>query len=125
MFKFEFGNFNMEKLRFTPDEIKFVAEKGEAIVFDNLLCQAIQIKHPQGIDGRSQRTLMRILDKLDKAGHNPFIEVENDERELIFDCFNDDVRFPAAQTRMISHIRIAVAKITPIELVRTANDNGC
>lgn len=126
MFTFEFGKFDTEKLKFQPHELDFIAKKGEAAVFDNILNQALGLKFPQGIDGRTQRTLMRILEKLDKAVFDSSIKLEHDERDLIAECFADDIRFPAPQTRMISHIRLAIAKMSPeAKVTPEANGNGC
>lgn len=99
----KYFNFNVDigSIKLGKDELDYFNVNGQRRVFEEILNQAVNNKYPQGLGGKEQRILLRILNTLDTEPGN-CIGIEDADFEFFKGCFADDVLFPVRQTRLIA-----------------------
>lgn len=95
---------DVSKVKFNPAEIDFCEKDGQKALFESILNQALQGKHPQGMPSKDGRVLARIYSKLDGANRmSGVLELEESEFEIIQSALTgDQAKFNPAQFRLVS-----------------------
>lgn len=93
-----------DKAKFNPAEKEFCSKDGQKALFESILNQALQGKHPQGMPSKDGRVLARVYSKLDAAEATfGILSLEEAEFEIIHSALmGEQAKFNPAQFRLIS-----------------------
>lgn len=101
-FKYEV---DMDKVGVTKEELDKLAKDGSKGIFELFISNLFGTKYPDGVKGRTIRSLDKLLSKLDSA-ENGHMEIDEGDVELMREVLMDDnITVGTRQVRLYSALR--------------------
>lgn len=84
-------NIDLGRAKLTSGEVNFLNDHGQADLFENMLSGALSTLYPDGLTDQKQRSMKRLLTKLDKSSNSGSFDLECAELDLLKEAFSENV----------------------------------